>query len=188
MFKKKIILGSGSPRRKELIQNLKIPFEVKTQPVDEVFPVDLACEDVAEYLANLKAQPLKSLLKENEVLLTADTVVIQNNKVLGKPKDEAEALEMIKNLSNSEHQVITGVNMTSLDKSISFSSSTKVVFKELSDEEMMFYVKEFKPFDKAGAYGIQEWIGQIGISKIEGCFYNVMGLPVSMVWEKLKKF
>lgn len=188
MHKIKIVLGSKSPRRQELIKELGIPFEVRTKEVEEFFPSGMAAEEVASYLAKLKAQPLISSLKKGEVLLTSDTIVVQGNKILGKPTDKDDAIQTLKNLSGGVHKVITGVNLKSLSKEINFSNTTKVHFSELTDEEILQYVNKYKPFDKAGSYGIQEWIGLIGVQKIDGCFYSVMGLPVHDVYQYLKKF
>ena len=188
MHKIKIVLGSKSPRRQELIKELGIPFEVRTIEVEEIYPSDLAVDQVAGYLAKLKAQPLVSSLKENEVLLTSDTVVVNKDTILGKPKDKEDALQTLRDLSGGVHVVITGVHMQSLKKELTFSNHTNVHFSVLTEEEITKYVEEFKPFDKAGSYGIQEWIGLIGVKKIDGCFYSVMGLPVHDVYQRLKEF
>ncbi|MGB0934230.1 MAG: Maf family nucleotide pyrophosphatase [Lishizhenia sp.] len=188
MFDFKIILGSKSPRRQELISGLGLDFEIRTKEVEENYPENLAPTEVAQYLSKLKAQPLIETLNEKEVLLTSDTTVVLNNKVLGKPVSLKEAKDMIEQLSGKQHEVITGVSLHSTEKSKSFSISTKVFFKHLTRQEIEYYVSNFKPLDKAGAYGIQEWIGQIGVEKIEGSYYNVVGLPVESVWEELKTF
>lgn len=188
MFDFKIILGSKSPRRQQLIAGLGLDFEIRTKEIEEVYPENLTATEVAGYLSKLKAQPLLSTLKEKEILLTSDTTVLLNNTVLGKPSSLEEAQKMIEQLSGKQHAVITGVSLHSKAKAITFSVATKVFFKELSKEEIKYYVTTFKPLDKAGAYGIQEWIGQIGVEKIEGSYYNVVGLPVERVWEELKKF
>ncbi|SFT74089.1 septum formation protein [Lishizhenia tianjinensis] len=184
----KIIIGSKSPRRQQLISGLGLDFEVRTKEVEEIYPKDLPAHEVAEFLSKLKSTPLLETLQDGEVLLTSDTTVIINNTVLGKPKDLNEAKAMIASLSNNNHEVVTGVCLSSKDKQISFSVSTRVFFNELTEEEINYYVEKFQPLDKAGAYGIQEWIGQIGVQKIEGSYYNVVGLPIARVWAELKKF
>tara|TARA_B110000285_G_scaffold159849_1_gene178445 strand:+ start:578 stop:1147 length:570 start_codon:yes stop_codon:yes gene_type:complete len=188
MYKLKIVLGSKSPRRQELIKELGIPFEVRTKEVEENYPSDLLVNEVAGYLAKLKAQPLIQTLKAGEVLLTSDTVVLNNGVILGKPIDTEDAIQTLRDLSGGVHEVITGVHMQSLTKELNFSNSTKVHFSVLMEEEITKYVEQFKPFDKAGSYGIQEWIGLIGVKKIDGCFYSVMGLPVHDVYQHLKEF
>lgn len=183
----KIILGSKSPRRQQLVQEIGLPVELRIQEVDEVYPNDLPLDKIPEYLSELKAQPLLKELQDDEILLTSDTIVLLNGKVLGKPKDEEDAKAMIRQLSNNTHDVITGFHLTSKSKSHTASSITKVTFSELTEEEISHYVDTFKPLDKAGSYGIQEWIGYIGVKGIEGCYYNVMGLPVSAIYQVLKK-
>ena len=183
-----IILASKSPRRQQLLHSIGIDFEVKTKEVEEVFPAGMSSEEVPVYLAKLKAVAFKNDLKENDLLITADTVVCLSNEILGKPADYNEAFAMIRMLSGKEHEVITGVCLTSKLKSKTFFSSTHVQFKTLSSEEIDYYIQNFKPYDKAGAYGIQEWIGSIGITHIEGSFYNVMGLPVQKLYEEILKF
>lgn len=181
-----LILGSKSPRRQALIQELGLPVEIRTHEIEEIYPKDLSPEKVPEYLARLKAEPLISTLNENEILVTSDTIVLQDNEVIGKPKDRAAAIAMLQRLSGKMHQVVTGVSLISKAKSHSFSSITEVYFSELTEEDIVHYVDTCKPFDKAGSYGIQEWIGFIGVSKIEGCYYNVMGLPLHDVYRALK--
>lgn len=188
MHKIKIVLGSKSPRRQELIKELGIPFEVRTKEVEENYPSDLPVKEVAGYLAKLKAQPLIPTLRESEVLLTSDTVVLNQGIILGKPIDKEDAIQTLRKLSGGVHEVITGVHMQSLNKELTFSNCTKVYFSELAEEEITRYVEEFNPLDKAGSYGIQEWIGLIGVKKIDGCFYSVMGLPVNDVYQHLKEF
>ena len=185
MFNGKLILGSASPRRRELIEGLGLDCEVRIESVEENYPVDLNIYKVPEYLAQIKAQPLLEGIKEDEVLLTSDTVVIMNNDILHKPKDEQNAYEMLKALSGQMNEVVTGVSLISNETKVVFSSITKVFFSTLRDEDINYYIERYKPFDKAGGYGIQEWIGQIGVERIEGCFYNVMGLPIHQVWEHL---
>lgn len=182
------ILASKSPRRQQLLKSLNIDFTVKTKEVAEVYPKGLEKEEVPVYLAELKSKPFSTELSANDLLITADTIVCLEKEILGKPKDYEEAYEMIEKLSGKEHQVITGVCLTSINKSHSFYSQTNVCFKDLTSAEIEFYITQFKPFDKAGAYGIQEWIGSIGITHIEGSFYNVMGLPIQMLYEEIQKF
>lgn len=187
MFQKKIILGSASPRRKQLVEQLGLQCEIRKKEVEEVFPKELSHYDVPEYLSKLKAEPLKKSIQRDEVLLTSDTVVIHNNQILEKPKDFQEAVKMLEQLSDSINEVVTGVYLYNPDHEKSFSVKTQVFFKKLTTEEIEYYINTYKPFDKAGAYGIQEWIGMIGVQKIEGCFYNVMGLPVNKLWEVLNE-
>lgn len=185
----KIILGSKSPRRRELIQSLGLAAEIelRSKEIDEVFPMDMNPYDVAGYLAKLKSTPLLPGLKENELLITSDTVVLRDSEILGKPAHREDAMAMIGSLSNKKHQVITGVHLETFNKSITISNITEVHFEKLTEEEIAFYVDNFKPYDKAGAYGIQEWIGYIGISKIDGCYYNVMGLPLNALYQTMKR-
>lgn len=185
MFKGKVVLASKSPRRQELIKNLGLDFDIRTKEVEEIYPSSLLPSEVPSFLAKLKAQPLIDTLVQNEVLLTSDTVVILENKVLGKPNDLEHAKQMIRNLSGKSHEVVTGVHLESQKHSVTFTVSTQVFLKELNEEEVEYYVENYKPLDKAGAYGIQEWIGQIGVEKIEGSYYNVVGLPVARVWKEL---
>lgn len=184
----KLILASGSPRRRQLMTDAGFSFEVRLKPIEEVWQPGLDIEKVPEYLASLKADAFKDELKSDELLITADTVVCLENRILGKPKDREDAVCMLQNLSGCRHTVITGVCLTTRNSRKSFSSFTDVYFKELSEEEIVYYVNNFNPLDKAGAYGIQEWIGYIGIQRIEGSFYNVMGLPVQLLYENLKNF
>lgn len=187
---KKLLLASGSPRRRELLSALDIDTRVVSLAnVDESYPVGLSPDKVAEYVACKKrdAYDCDSLGKD-EILVTADTVVVQDGKVLGKPHDADNAREMLKLLSGKTHEVITGVTLSTKDKTISFSSVTKVQFDPLTESEIEFYIDHYKPFDKAGAYGIQEWIGYIGIKGIEGCYYNVMGLPLHDLYRHLRDF
>lgn len=179
----KILLASKSPRRQELIKMLEIPFSTVTVgDVEEVYPSDLPAEDVPAYLSRLKASAYTGPLAENEILVTADTIVLLDNEILGKPADEAEAMAMLTRLSDRMHRVITGVTVSSAKGSKTFSVSTDVYFAPLSSEQIDFYVSHFHPLDKAGAYGIQEWIGAVGIRRIDGSFYNVMGLPVHQLY------
>ena len=188
MDKFTIVLGSKSPRRQKLIKELGFAFEVRTKEIEEKYPSYTPLKEVAAYLATLKASALKSSLISGEILLTSDTVVLNNNEILGKPKNPLEAKNMLRSLSGGTHEVITGVHLQSLDKTHTFSVGTIVHFAKLTDVEIDFYINKYKPFDKAGAYGIQEWIGYIGVEKIEGCYYNVMGLPVHEVYKQLMQF
>ncbi len=183
-----IILASRSSRRQALLRQLDISFRIAALDVKETFPADMPVEKVAEYISKQKldAYP-KEKIKQNTLLITADTVVTLRNKILGKPKDENEAKEMLQLLSGKEHEVITGVSIKSFTGFVSFSAITRVKFRELSEEEIAYYIDEYQPFDKAGAYGIQEWIGKIGVEWIEGSFYNVMGLPIQRLYNELKK-
>ncbi len=185
----KVILASQSPRRQELLKGLGIEFETKTKEgIEEIYPEGLSDEEVAIYLAELKAKAFKSELIDNTIVITADTIVCINGKVVNKPTDRDDAIRMITELSGNKHQVITGVCVSTNEKSISFNAKTDVYFANLSQEEVEYYVDTFKPYDKAGAYGIQEWIGYIGIEKIEGSYFNVMGLPTQRLYEVLKNF
>ncbi len=182
------ILASKSPRRQQLLQSLGIPFSVKTLELEENFPDDLAKGEIPVFLAKLKAEPFKPELNENDLLITADTIVWLNGKVLGKPADNNEAKSMLNELSGKEHQVISGVCLTSAKKQASFYSHTNVNFKTLAEKEIDYYISNCNPFDKAGSYGIQDWIGIIGITSINGSFYNVMGLPIQKLYEEILKF
>lgn len=182
------ILASKSPRRQELLHRLGLRFEVRAKETEENFPEDLSKEQIPVYLAQMKAEPFYEELNENDLLITADTIVWLEGKVLGKPENSAEAKQMLQSLSGREHQVISGVCLTSKNKQKSFYAVSNVQFKVLTEQEIDFYVSRFGPFDKAGAYGIQEWIGAIGITHIEGSFYNVMGLPVQRLYEEIQKF
>jgi len=183
-----ITLGSQSPRRKELFTGLNLPFSVEVREVDEQFPVGMAALDVPEYLAVLKAGPFEPDFKGNGLLITADTIVLIEGKILGKPMDYEHAFEMLKQLSGKKHVVITGVCITSKSKQITFSDHTDVYFKTLSEDEIDYYLTHYQPYDKAGSYGVQEWIGYVAIEKIEGSYFNVMGLPIQRLYEELIKF
>ncbi len=185
---KKIILGSASPRRQQFLKDLGVSYSLQLKPVEEVYPKNLKPEEVAIYLAELKAKAFEKNLGLNDLLITGDTIVCLNKKVLGKPKNSAEAKEMLLNLSGKEHQVISSVCLKSTLKTVSFYDSTKVFFKELAPTEIDFYIENFSPLDKAGAYGIQEWIGKIGVEKIEGSYFTVMGMPVHLLYSELLKF
>lgn len=187
-FPHRLILASKSPRRQQLLSGLGFTFEIVTREVDESFPSNLKAQEIPLYLSKIKAEAFHDLLDNNTVVLTADTVVWINDKVLNKPENEQEAFEMLKLLSGNMHEVFTGVTISSAFKQQSFFNKTNVYFKELSDEEIWHYIKNYQPYDKAGAYGAQEWIGYIAIEKIEGSYFNVMGLPVKEVYEELMKF
>jgi len=182
------ILASKSPRRQELLHSLGIEFEVRTEDTEEDFPEDLKKEEIPVYLAKSKAEPFFKQLNENDLLITADTIVWLNGEVLGKPANKEEAVSMLQQLSGKKHEVISGVCLSSNTKSKAFYAISEVHFKELSGAEIDYYVSKFNPLDKAGSYGIQEWIGFIGITHIEGSFYNVMGLPIQKLYEEIQKF
>ena len=183
-----IILASNSPRRKELLGGLDLEFQVKVIPgLEESYPESLPAQQIPAYLAEQKASAYLDSLKDNDLLITADTIVWNNNQVIGKPADRDEAIAMIRSLSGHEHQVITGVCLTTKSFKKTFSVTSSVRFAELTDEEIIYYVDKYRPFDKAGAYGIQEWIGYVAVENIEGSFYNVMGLPVQRLYKELKE-
>ncbi|MBQ4010608.1 MAG: septum formation protein Maf [Bacteroidales bacterium] len=181
-----ILLASASFRRRELLTQLGVQYSlVKPSQEEEVVPSDICVEDVSEYLACQKSNAYNDL-KDNDLLITADTTVIVDNKILGKPKDYSDAFQMLRLLSGKTHLVVTGVCLRSVDKVVSFSVKTEVTFSKLDDEEIRFYIENYKPFDKAGAYGIQEWIGKVAVEGINGSFYNVVGLPVQRLYRELK--
>lgn len=183
-----IILASKSPRRQELLKKLEINFKIKTNPVEENYPSHLKNEEIALYLAELKAESFSKELKINDLVITADTIVCIENEVLGKPKNKQSAKEMLKKLSGNKHTVYTGVCLKTTKRTHSFWASTEVYFRPLKTEEIDYYLSNYEPYDKAGAYGIQEWIGYIGIEKIEGSYFNVMGLPTQKLYDELQKF
>ena len=183
-----IILASKSPRRQQLLSDLGLKFSVQSMDIAEEFPAHLGMTEISTYLAELKAEAFRPRLKNNQLVITADTIVWLDGQVLNKPTDYADGFRMLKNLSGKKHQVITGVCLLSNEKKVSFHALTEVWFKELSDEEIQYYLEQYQPYDKAGAYGIQEWIGYVAIYHIEGSFFNVMGLPVQSVYEHLKTF
>ena len=182
----RLVLASGSPRRKMLFEGLGLPFEIRTKPIDEDFPDTLAGGEIPIYLAEAKAQALQSELKQDELMITADTIVWINGRALNKPADRAEAKAMLSEISGATHSVFTGVCLTKGDKSHSFAEETRVLFNELTEREIDHYLDQYAPMDKAGAYGIQEFIGLIGIKRIEGDFYNVVGFPMQRFWQELK--
>lgn len=184
-----ILLGSNSPRRRELLAGLDLNFEVKVIPgLEEHYPPILQPEEIPVFLARQKAEAYIPTLSDKTLLITADTIVWNQNKVIGKPKDREDAIQMLQSLSGHEHHVVTGVCLTTTEKQKAFSVVSTVKFAALTDEEISYYVDKYHPFDKAGAYGIQEWIGYIGVESINGSFYNVMGLPVQRLYQELKKF
>lgn len=184
---KKIILASASPRRKQLLEWAEVPFDVKVKHTDEWFPPGLSPEEVAIYIARVKAKAVQDETNKEETILAADTIVILGDHIIGKPVHREDAVSMLLALSGEHHKVVTGVVILKGDKEISFADTTDVEFHDLTEEEIEFYVDKYKPYDKAGAYAIQEWIGVVGIRSINGDFYNVMGLPVSRVVKELHK-
>lgn len=188
MNQKKLILASKSPRRRELLQQAGFDFEIKTKSVVETYPDSLPVREVPAFLSKKKANACIEFLEAEKILLAADSVVILNDKIYGKPKDAADAFQIIKSLSGNIHEVITGVTLLSKEKSVTFSDVAFVHFSTLTDEEIWYYINNFEPFDKAGSYGIQEWIGLTKITKIEGSYYNIMGLPIHRVYEELERF
>ena len=187
--KYKVILASNSPRRKELLGGLGIPYEVKTMPdIDESFPEGLGCEEIPVYIARTKADAYRSVMQEDELIITADTIVWLDGVVMGKPKDETEACNMLRQLAGHTHQVVPGVCITTQRKQVSFATVTDVTFAPLTEEEIAYYVTRYKPMDKAGAYGIQEWIGFVGVQNITGSYFNVVGLPIQRLYTELKTF
>lgn len=185
--KYQIILASNSPRRKELMSELGVDYVVKTLPdVDESYPDSLQGGDIPEFIACKKAGAYRSILQPGELLITADTIVWLDGKVLGKPQGREGAVEMLRALSGKKHQVFTGVCLTTTEWQKSFTAASDVLFDELSDEEIAYYVDRYQPMDKAGAYGVQEWIGYIGVHSISGSFYNIMGLPIQKLYKVLK--
>ena len=183
------ILGSNSPRRRELLAGLDLDFEVKVIPgLEEHYPATLQPEEIPVFLAQQKAEAYIPTLPEKTLLITADTIVWNRNEVIGKPKNREEAIRMLQSLSGHEHHVVTGVCLTTTEKQKAFSVISAVKFATLTDEEIGYYVDKYQPFDKAGAYGIQEWIGYVGVESINGSFYNIMGLPVQRLYQELKKF
>ena len=184
-----IILASNSPRRRELLAGLGLEFEVRVLPdIEESYPGDLPVSQIAEYIAHEKAEAYRRLMAADDLIITADTIVVLGDEVLGKPKDAADAHRMLRELSGQTHQVITGVVLTTKERQEHFSVVSNVTFKELTDDEIDYYVETYKPMDKAGAYGIQEWIGYVGVTRLEGSYFNVMGLPVQRIYEALRRF
>ena len=180
-----LILASGSPRRQQFFKDLDLDFEIRLKEIEEIYPPELKAEEITNYLAELKANAFEGELQANEILITSDTIVWHNNKALGKPKDEQDAFAILKSLSNATHEVITSVCFKTNSETKLLHEMTKVTFNELSEDVIRYYIENYKPFDKAGAYGIQEWIGFVGVSKIEGSYANVMGMPTDKVYEYL---
>ena len=184
----RLILASASPRRRELLASCDIDFTLAEKfECEECYPADLEADRVAEYLSQLKSEAYPQTLTEGDILLTADTVVIAGGEILGKPKDRADAERMLQTLSGATHKVVTGVTLRTITQRISFSAESLVTFRLLENEEIAYYIEKYRPMDKAGAYGIQEWIGYVGIERIEGSFYNVMGLPVQRLYVELQR-
>ena len=189
MVNYKIILASNSPRRKELLAGLDVQFEVRVlKGIDESYPNTVPTAEIAEYIAQKKAAAYRETIAADELVITADTIVVLGDEVLGKPKDAADARRMLRELSGRTHQVITGVVLTTKERQEHFSVVSDVTFKELTDDEIDYYIETYKPMDKAGAYGIQEWIGYVGVTRLEGSYFNVMGLPVQRIYEALRRF
>lgn len=180
-----IILASGSPRRQQFFKDLNLDFEIRLKDIEEIYPPELKGVEITDYLAELKANAFEGELKENEILVTSDTIVWHQNKALGKPKNAEDAFAMIKSMSNATHDVITSVCFKTSTTSTLLHDITKVTFNDLSDEAILYYIENYKPYDKAGAYGIQEWFGFMAVAKVEGSYTNVMGLPTAKVYEYL---
>lgn len=180
-----LILASGSPRRQQFFKDLDLDFEIRLKEIEEIYPPELNALEITDYLAQLKADAFEGELKTNEILVTSDTIVWHENKALGKPKNAQEAFEMIKSMSNKTHEVITSVCFKTNSSSVLLNDITKVTFNELSDEAILYYIENYKPYDKAGAYGIQEWFGFMAVAKVEGSYTNVMGLPTAKVYKYL---
>ena len=188
-MKYKVLLASNSPRRREIMGMLRIPYTVVTlEGIDESYPANLETDRVSEYISNKKADAFLKRISDDDMIITADTVVICDGTILGKPKNEDDAKRMLRFLSGKTHKVTTGVTVATKEKRVSFSSESYVTFADLTDDEIRFYVETFRPLDKAGAYGIQEWIGAVAVAKIDGSFYNVMGLPIHRLYQVLKQF
>ena len=183
-----IILASGSPRRQQFFKEMDLHYTIRLKEIEEIYPEHLQAEEITNFLAELKANAFENELKENDVLVTSDTIVWLNGKALGKPKDYDDAFQMLQQLANQTHEVITSVCLKSIDKKEVFHCVTKVAFANLSDEAIKYYLDNYQPFDKAGSYGIQDWIGLVGISKIEGSYTNVVGLPTEMLFQKLMNY
>lgn len=185
--KYKVILASNSPRRRELLSGLDIDYTVRVMDdIDESYPDNLPCADIPCYIARKKAEAYKQQMRQDELIITADTVVCVDDTILGKPKDADDAAAMLRLLSGKTHQVITGVTLLTSEQEKTFSVVSDVTFDDLSDEEIAYYVTKYRPFDKAGAYGIQEWIGYVGVTSLKGSYFNVMGLPVQRLYNELK--
>lgn len=187
--KYKIILASKSPRRQHLLKELGVDFEIEeNNDVEEIYPNNLPKHEIPVFLSKIKTKALFNKITDNQLVITSDTIVLLNNEVIEKPVDYNDAVKMLNKLSGNKHTVVTGVCITTKQKQITFSSETDVYFKKLTHDEIVYYLDNYKPFDKAGAYGIQEWIGYIGVEKIEGSYFNVMGLPIHRLYDELKNF
>jgi septum formation protein len=184
----KIILASRSPRRQQLLRELGLKFDVIIRDYEEIYPEGLAGEEIARFVAYEKAASFKNELSDDEIVIAADTIVWCNNKVLGKPVDQQDAIAILKEISGNTHEVITGVSLRTKNKEMTFSDTTKVTFETFSEEEILYYIDNYKPYDKAGAYGIQEWIGIIACSHLDGSYFNVVGLPVQRLYKELQNF
>ena len=184
-----VILASNSPRRRELLADLGIDFQVRTlKDIDESYPDSLRGEEIPMFISGKKAEAYKQKMADDEMIITADTIVYDHGQVLGKPKDREEAISMLRQLSGHAHEVITGVSIVTKEKTRQFASTSKVYFDTLADDEIIYYVDNYHPFDKAGAYGVQEWIGYVAVTRIEGSYFNVMGLPIQRLYTDLKSF
>ncbi len=183
-----LILGSQSPRRKTLLEAAGFTFRTWAIPTEETFPAELEPQKIATFLSHQKAEPFKTLLTDKSILITADTIVVKDQEILNKPANARQAFQMLSLLNGTWHEVITGVCISTVKAQVSFFESTRVCFQQLTDEEIHWYIRNYQPFDKAGGYGIQEWIGMAGIEKIEGCYYNVVGLPVAALYKEIKSF
>jgi septum formation protein len=183
-----LVLASGSPRRQQFFKDLGLDFEIRLREIDEIYPNHLKADEITDYLAELKGNAFEGNLNDAEILITSDTIVWHNNEALGKPKNAEDAFEMLKRLSNETHQVITSVSFKTNDKVTTFHDYTEVTFTALTDEMIQYYIENFKPFDKAGSYGIQDWIGLVGVKSMNGSYTNVMGLPTHLVFDYFKNF
>jgi len=183
-----IILASGSPRRQQFFKEMDLHYTIRLKEIEEIYPEHLQAEEITNFLAELKASAFENELEENDILVTSDTIVWLNGKALGKPKNYDDAFKMLQQLANQTHEVITSICLKSIDKTDVFHCVTKVTFANISDETITYYLNNYKPFDKAGSYGIQDWIGLIGILKIEGSYTNVVGLPTEILFQKLMQY
>lgn len=187
LLKYNIILASSSPRRQQFLRDLNLDFSIQLKEVEEIYPLHLKGAAITDYLAELKSSPFENL-KENDLLITSDTIVWFDQKAIGKPKNKEEAITIFKKLSGNKHQVITSVCIKTTKQTRIFNDTTDVYFKKLSEQEINYYIDHFSPYDKAGGYGVQDWIGYIGVEKIEGSFYNVMGFPIHKFYDEMLKF
>jgi len=189
VLKNKLFLVSKSPRRKQLLEEMGFSFEILQIDVEEIYPKHLTPVQVVEYLSQLKLEPVNfSEYSENDIFISCDTIVVLDEMIMGKPETEAEAIAMLRQLSGKTHQVISGITVATAKQKVTKHNITEVTFKTFSEAEIQYYITHYKPFDKAGAYGIQEWIGLIGVTSVNGCFYNVMGLPTALLYELLQNF